>query len=86
MKTSIKINDEKKDKDYFPSLFTNKDNSVIILADSRISDKTFSGMVIHSNNNTKATLLGTYSSGWTYAQFKRLSKGSVIDINITQED
>jgi len=86
METTIKINNANKDRDYFPSLFTNKDNTVLILADSRVSDKTFSGMVIHSKNNTKTTLIGTYSSGWTYAQFKRLPKGSTVDIQIKQED
>lgn len=86
MKTSIEINTEKKDRDYFPSLFANKDNSVVVLADSRTSDKTFSGMIIHSSNNIPKNVVGTYSTGWTYAQFSRLPKGSKIILNFEQED
>lgn len=85
MKTEIKINESNVIKDYFPSLFTNKDNTIVILADDRQSDKTFSGMIIHSGNNPKATV-GMYSTGWTYSQFKRISKGSKLDITLTQDD
>lgn len=86
METSIQIETPKKERDYFPSTFTNKDNTIIILADSRTSDKTFSGMIIHSSNQGKNAVLGTYSTGWTYAQFSRLPKGSKVTLNITQED
>lgn len=86
MKTEIVIKEEKKERDYFPSLFRNKDNSVIILADGRVSAKTFSGMVIHCTNDAKKMTLGTYSTGWTYEQFTRLPKGSEITMNLIQED
>lgn len=86
METTIQIESPKKERDFFPSLFTNKDNSIIILAESRTSDKTFSGMIVHSSNQTKTAILGTYSTGWTYAQFNRMVKGTKITLNITQED
>jgi hypothetical protein len=86
METKIEIEIAKKDRDYFPSIFVNKDNTIIILAESRTSDKTFSGMIIHSDNHGKNSVLGTYSTGWTYAQFNRIPKGSKLTINITQED
>lgn len=86
METTIQIESPKKERDFFPSLFTNKDNSIIILAESRTSDKTFSGMIVHSSNQTKSAVLGTYSTGWTYAQFSRMVKGTKITLNITQED
>lgn len=86
METTIKINEAKKDRDYFPSIFCNKDQSIVILADGRISDKTFSGMIIHSSNKTATATLGIYSTGWTYAQFTRIAKGSKVELSITQED
>lgn len=86
METTIQIETPKKEKDYFPSTFTNKDNTIIILADSRTSERTFSGMIIHSSNQGKNASLGTYSTGWTYAQFNRLTKGSKVVLNISQED
>lgn len=86
MNTRVEIIEPIKDRDYFPSIFANKDNTIIILADKRITDKTFSGMVIHSENMTKNATLGLYSTGWTYAQFTRLKKGSSVKINITQEE
>jgi hypothetical protein len=86
METTIQIETPRKERDFFPSTFTNKDNTIIILADSRTSDKTFSGMIIHSSNQGKNATLGTYSTGWTYAQFSRLPKGSKITLNIMQED
>lgn len=86
METNIKIETPNKERDFFPSLFSNKDNTIIILADSRTSDKTFSGMVIHSSNSSKNATLGYYSTGWTYVQFSRLAKGSKILLTINQED
>lgn len=32
METKITINEPQKERDYFPSLFTNKDNTIIIFA------------------------------------------------------
>lgn len=87
METEIKINEAEKIKDYFPALFSNKDRSIIILADQRTSDKTFSGMIIHiSGDKGKATVLSTYSSSWTYQQFQRLEKHSSITLTINQND
>jgi hypothetical protein len=86
METTIQIETPRKERDFFPSAFTNKDNTIIILADSRTSDKTFSGMIIHSSNQGKNSALGTYSTGWTYAQFSRLTKGSKITLTINQEE
>lgn len=86
METQATIENPKKDRDYFPSIFSNKDNSIIILADSRTSDKTFSGMIIHSSNKTKGGNLGFYSTGWTYVQFTRLPKNSKLNLSIIQED
>ncbi len=86
METQLIIDEVKKERDYFPCLFSNKDNSIIILADSKTGDKTFSGMVIHTNNETKKGTLSVYSTGWTYTQFTRLPKGTKITLNITQED
>jgi len=86
METKIEIKSPNKERDYFPSLFSNKDKSIIILADSRTSEKTFSGMIIHSTNQGKNSLLGNYSCGWTYAQFTRLSKGSEINLTINQDN
>lgn len=86
METNVTIKTPKKERDYFPSVFTNKDNTIIILADERTSDKTFSGMIVHSSGNNKKTVLGNYSTGWTYSQFKRLPKGSNLTLTITQEN
>lgn len=86
METKLIIDEVKKDRDYFPSLFTNKDTSIVILADGRTSDKTFSGMVIHTVSETKKGTLGVYSTGWTYVQFTRLTKGTKVTLNIIQED
>lgn len=86
MKTTLTINEPGKTNDYFPSLFANKDKSIIILADQRTSDKTFSGMIIHSTNETKNGSIGIYSTGWTYVQFTRLVKGTLINVEIKQED
>lgn len=86
METEIKIEETVKQKDYFPSLFTNKDRSIIIMADERTTEKTFSGMIVHSANKGKSGALGTYSTGWTYQQFTRLPKGSVIQLTVRQED
>lgn len=87
METKIEIQETEKVKDYFPALFANKDRSIIILADERTSDRTFSGMIIHiSGDKGKATTLGTYSSGWTYVQFSRLPKNASITLTIKQND
>ena len=86
METNLTIENPKKERDYFPSVFSNKDNTIIILADERTSDKTFSGMIIHSSGSSKKTVLGNYSTGWTYAQFTRLPKGSNLKLGITQEN
>jgi len=85
METTIQIEAPIKERDFFPSIFTNKDNTIVILAESRTSDKTFSGMIIHSSNQSKNAVLGYYSTGWTYAQFSRLPKGSKLMLNIIQE-
>lgn len=86
METQVKIENAKKDKDYFPSIFANKDGSIVILADGRTSDRTFSGMIIHSSSGAKNATIGVYSTGWTYAQFNRLPKGSNVVLTIKQED
>ena len=72
METTVSINKPADKRDYFPALFTNKDNSIIVLRDESITDTTFSGMIIYSKGNNKKQLLGTYSNGWTHAQFSRL--------------
>jgi len=86
MKTKITINQPNLETDYFPCLFSNKDNTVVILADNRINDRCFSGMVIYSKGTTSKTLVGKYSTSWTYAQFKRLPKRTDIVLNVTQGD
>ena len=87
METKIEIQETSKTKDYFPAIFANKDRSIIILADERTSDRTFSGMIIHiTGDKGKTKTLGTYSSGWTYEQFTRLSKNASINLTITQND
>lgn len=87
MNTLIEIKEKKRVDDYFPSIFTNSSNSVVILADGRTSDKTFSGMVVHAGKDAaKKYALGIYSTGWTYEQFKRLPKGSEVTLVITQEN
>jgi hypothetical protein len=86
METKISIEEPSKERDYFPCVFANKDKTIVILAEGRTSDKTFSGMIIHSSNLGKNSSLGVYSTGWTYAQFSRLPKGSKLSLNITQED
>lgn len=86
MESKLIINESKKSTDYFPSLFANKDKSIIVLADGRTTDKTFSGMIIHSTNETKSGAIGIYSTGWTYVQFSRLTKGTTITVEIKQED
>lgn len=84
MKTKITIKEPNLETDYFPCLFSNKDKSVVILADSKLNDRCFSGMVIHSKGSTSKTLVGTYNTGWTYSQFKRLPKRTDIELNMTQ--
>lgn len=86
MKTEAIVKECKEVKDYFPALFANKDKTIIILADERTSDKTFSGMIIHSENKAKGSSLGVYSTGWTYQQFSRLPKHSTITLEIEQND
>lgn len=87
METKIEIQETEQVKDYFPALFANKDRSIIILADERTSDRTFSGMIIHvSGEKGKANTLGTYSSSWTYVQFSRLPKNASITLTIKQND
>lgn len=85
METTIEIKEKKIVDDYFPCLFANAAKNIIILADARTSPKTFSGMVIHADGSTaKKNATGTYSTGWTYEQFKRLPKGSEVTIIIEQ--
>lgn len=84
MKSQASVIKKEEEKDYYPSLFMNKDGSIIILANERTSEKTFSGMIIHSDGNTAKTVLGVYSTGWTYVQFKRMPKGSTANIILTQ--
>ena len=87
METKIEIKEANTTKDYFPALFANKDKSIIILADDRTSDRTFSGMIIHiTGDKGKTAQLGCYSSGWTYVQFTRLAKNSFVNLTITQND
>ena len=86
METKAVINECKEIKDYFPCLFANKDKSIVILAEERTSEKTFVGMIIHSNSKAKGCSLGCYSTGWTYQQFQRLPKYSTITLEITQND
>ena len=86
METSIKIEEKRYVDDYFPAIFCNANKTVVIIADERTSEKTFSGMIVHAESAAKKTALGTYSTGWTYEQFKRLPKGSVLTLNITQEN
>lgn len=86
METNALIEEPRKEKDYFPSIFTNKDKSIIILADERTSTKTFSGMIVHTAGNNKKAVLGTYSTGWTYVQFTRIPKGSLLELSIRQTD
>ena len=87
METIVKINKATETKDFFPAVFSNKDNSIIILADGRTSEKTFSGMIVHiSGDKSKGIALGVYSTSWTYIQFLRLPKHSEINLNIVQND
>lgn len=85
MKTVVEIDSPEVERDYFPCIFTNKNTSIIILAEEKTSDRTFSGMIIHSDSNNKKASLGTYSTSWTYAQFKRIPLGSKLSLDITQE-
>lgn len=85
MKTQATINKPEARKDYFPCLFANANQSIIILADARTGDRTFSGMVIHSEQEKK-NCVGTYGTAWTYQQFTRLPKGANVVIGITQPD
>ena len=85
MKSEMTINEPKKVADYFPCLFANPSKSIIILADGRTGDKTFSGMVVHSENEKK-NVVGTYGTCWTYEQFKRLPKGTNVIIGLTQDE
>lgn len=85
MKTEININEPTVEKDFFPALFTNKEKTILILADNRTSEKTFSGMIIHASSSVaKRYSIGTYSSGWTYEQFRRLPRGTQIRIDLEQ--
>lgn len=87
METTIKIKKTTEVKDFFPALFTNKDNTIIILAEERTSEKTFAGMIIHiEGDKGKQTTLGAYSSSWTYIQFSRLPKYSEINLTLVQND
>ena len=87
METIIKIKKTSDIKDFFPALFANKDNTIIILADDRTSEKTFSGMIVHiEGEKGKSAVLGTYSTSWTYIQFSRLPKYSEINLTIVQND
>jgi len=86
MEVKVEVNECKQEKDYFPAIFANKDNSIIILADERTSQTTFSGMIISSTNKSKGCSVGVYGTGWTYQQFKRLPKHSTIKLEITQND
>lgn len=85
MKSSAVINEPKKQNDYFPCLFANKSKDIIILADGRTGDRTFSGMIV-SSTTEKKNVVGTYSSNWTYDQFARLPKGTNVEINLTQDE
>lgn len=85
MKTELHITEPKKKDDYFPSLFANASKTVVILADGRTGERTFSGMVI-SSDQEKKNVVGTYSTNWTYEQFKRLPKGTNVIIGITQPE
>lgn len=87
METAIAITESAPVKDFFPALFGNKDRSIIILADERTSDKTFSGMIIHvTGDKGKTANLDMYSAGWTYIQFSRLPKYASITLTIKQND
>ena len=86
MKVTADIEECKKVNDYFPSIFTNKDNTIVILADARTSQNTFSGMILSSHNNSKGCTVGTYGTSWTYTQFHRLPKNSIIKLEIEQND
>ena len=87
METIIKIKKTTDNKDFFPALFSNKDNTIIILADERTSEKTFSGMIVHiEGEKGKAVSLAVYSTSWTYVQFSRLPKHSEINLTIVQND
>jgi len=85
METKATITSPKNERDYFPALFSNKDNSIIILAEEKISDTLFSGMIIHSEGNNKKMLIGTSSSGWTRTQFKRLEENTIINLELKQQ-
>jgi hypothetical protein len=87
METIIKIKKTNDVKDFFPALFSNKDNTIVILADERTSEKTFSGMIVHiEGDKGKSVNLGVYSTSWTYTQFSRLPKYSEINLTIVQND
>lgn len=87
METIIKIKKTTDNKDFFPALFSNKDNTIVILAEERTSEKTFSGMIVHiEGDKGKAVNLGVYSTSWTYVQFSRLPKYSEINLTIVQND
>ena len=85
MKTELILKEKEDVKDYYPALFSNKDNSIIILATERSTEKTFSGTVIHSANKSTSGVFGKYSEAWTYVQFSRLKEGSEIVLSIIQE-
>jgi hypothetical protein len=40
METTLKIDTPTIERDYFPSIFVNKDNTIVILADGKTSEKT----------------------------------------------
>ncbi len=86
METTAEVVKGNPDKDYFPSIFMNKDGTIIVLATTNTGDKTFAGTIIHSEGKTAKTVIGTYSEGWTYTQFKRLPRGSIIQIQLIQTD
>lgn len=86
MEATIEIKEERIERDYFPCLFADKSRNVVILADARTSERTFSGMVIYADKNAEKKAIGKYSTGWTYASYERLPKGSMVQINLLQEN
>lgn len=87
MQTKLKIQKASEVKDFFPAVFANKDSSIIILADQRTSDKTFSGMIVHIDGDKgKGISTGAYSTSWTYIQFSRLPKHSEVNLTFIQND
>ena len=76
LETKIK---EAKEENVFPCLYSSENRETIIIVTRELGTK-LEGVVLHPKN-----LFGQFSSTWSTSKYKKMNRGSELNIKFTQE-